>query len=156
MKEPIYLYCDGGCRGNQSKENIGGYGVLLKYKDSEAEYYGAERNTTNNKQELTSLIVGLSKIKHKDKPVVVTMDSQYVIEGINTWSKNWKENGFKKSNGEEILNKMYWVWLLDNVVKFDDITFKLCKGHSDNDGNNRADFLANYAMDEMIKGEKSD
>jgi ribonuclease HI len=155
-QEKIYLWADGACRNNQSKENIGGYGAVLKYKDGTAEFHGAEENTTNNKMELTSIIVGLGKIKDKTKPVVVTMDSTYVIKGITEWSKTWKINGFKNSKKHEIENINYWRYLLDLVAMFENIEFVLCKGHSDNKENQYADDLANKAMDEFLKGKEND
>jgi len=144
-----YIWCDGGCRNNQEKNNIGGYGVIIKENDEISEYRGAELNTTNNKQELTSLVVGLSKIKNKDEPLEVIMDSRYVVMGMTEWSKKWKSNGFKTADNKEIKNKLYWEYLLELVDKFKDIKFVLCKGHSDNAGNERADKLANIAMDEL-------
>ncbi|HUU87567.1 MAG TPA: ribonuclease H [Candidatus Glassbacteria bacterium] len=144
-----YIWCDGGCRNNQEKNNIGGYGVIIKENDEISEYRGAELNTTNNKQELTSLVVGLSKIKNKDAPLEVIMDSRYVVMGITEWSKKWMLNGFKDSKNKEIKNRLYWIYLIPLVAKFKDIKFVLCKGHGDNAGNERADKLANIAMDEL-------
>lgn len=83
MSDVIYLYCDGGCRGNQNQTNVGGWGVLLQYKGTEKELFCGTKNTTNNRMELTSAIEGLKAIKNKSIPVEVVMDSQYVIKGIS-------------------------------------------------------------------------
>lgn len=155
-KNTIYIFADGGCRGNQEKENLGGYGVALKYNGGSVEFYGAEENTTNNKMELTAAVVGLTKVKNKTKPTVLIMDSAYVINGINTWSKKWKVNGFKDSKGDQIKNIEYWRWILDVIEEYDDIQFVQVKGHADNKDLNHADELANKAMDEYIAKKKAE
>jgi len=144
-----HIWCDGGCRNNQEKENVGGYGVVIKYNNQIFEYYQGEFNTTNNKQELTSLVVGLAKTKDKKTPVTVIMDSSYVINGMTKWRQKWVNRGFKTSSGKKLKNQFYWITLFTLVDEFESINFVLCKGHSDNAGNERADELANKAMDEM-------
>lgn len=145
----IYVYCDGGCRGNQFDDNIGGWGVVLVYKEYVKEFYGNEVNTTNNKMELTSCIKALKVIKDKTIPIVVTMDSQYVIKGINEWIYGWLKKKWKTSTGKPVENKELWQELLDLKRQFNYIEFIQCRGHADNEGNIRADELANIAMDEI-------
>lgn len=144
----IYVHCDGGCRNNQSKENIGGWGALLQYGEKEKELFGAAKNTTNNIMELTSVIEALSALKRHDIPVVVTMDSEYVVKGVNDWSQGWIKRNWKTSDKKDVANKALWKDLLGLISKFNDIKFIHCKGHADNEGNNRADQLANKAMDQ--------
>jgi ribonuclease HI len=145
----IELYCDGGCRGNQQRTNIGGWGVLLVYGKHEKELYGSARNTTNNIMELTAAIEGLRAIKKKDVGTDVYVDSSYVLNGITSWIHGWVKKGWKNSAGKPVANKDLWLALLEEKEKFSDITFNKVKGHSDNAGNNRADALVNRAMDEL-------
>ena len=145
----ITIHCDGGCRNNQSKINTGGWGAIIIYKDKKKEIKGGTRNTTNNIMELTSCIESLRALKRKDISIEVIMDSQYVIDGINSWYKNWIKNGWKTSTKKPVENKELWVELIELKSQFKDITFTKCKGHSNNVGNNRADELANEAMDEI-------
>ncbi len=147
--EKIHIFCDGGCRGNQFKYNIGGWGVVLKYKDFTKELSGNTKNTTNNIMELTSCIEALKKIKRKDIPVIVTMDSQYVVKGINEWINGWIQKGWCNSKKKPVENKELWQTLLELKNSFTDISFVHCKGHANNEGNNRADKLANIAMDRI-------
>jgi len=91
-------------------------------------------------------------IKNHDIPVVVTMDSQYVIKGINEWILGWLRKGWKNSNNETVENIELWKELLELKKSFKAISFVKCKGHSDNEGNNIADSLANKAMDEITAG----
>ena len=146
--DKIFIYADGGCRGNQFKTNVGGYGVVIMYGDAIEEFYGAQKNTTNNIMELTSAIRGLEEVKYTHIPIEVVMDSQYVVKGINERSDHWLGNGWKTVNGDDVKNKELWERLIELKEQFKDITFTHCKGHSDCYGNNMADQLANFAMDE--------
>ncbi|MGI6216182.1 MAG: ribonuclease HI [Coriobacteriales bacterium] len=145
----ISLYCDGGCRDNQHDSNVGGWGVYLIWGDATKELWGGEPNTTNNKMELTAAIEGLRAIKRNDYGVDVYIDSAYVVNGINSWVDNWQRNGWKNSKKEPVANKELWLDLIAERDKFSDIVFHKVKGHADSDGNNKADELANRAMDEV-------
>lgn len=145
--DKICIYADGGCRGNQYKINIGGYGVLITYKNNVKEIKGAAKDTTNNIMELTSCIEGLKAIKNKNIPVEVIMDSNYVISGINSWIYSWIKKGWINTKNKPVENKELWQKLYKLKKEFKDITFIKCQGHSNNEGNNIADRLANEAMD---------
>ncbi len=147
--DKVYVYCDGGCRGNGKVNNIGGWGAYLVYKNNTKELYGATRNTTNNVMELTSCIEGLKAITKKDMPVEVVMDSVYVVKGITEWVYNWVKKGWINSQKKPVENKELWMTLYEIRKEFTDITFIQVKGHADNAGNNKADQLANKAMDEV-------
>ncbi|MCE5220182.1 MAG: ribonuclease HI [Clostridium sp.] len=149
MDNIIYIFNDGGCRGNGKENNIGGWGCVLLYNGKIKEIYGSARNTTNNQMELTSCIEALKAIKNKSISVKVTMDSQYVVKGITEWIYNWIKKGWKTSTKKSVENKELWKELLELKNQFSDIKFLNCKGHSDNEGNNRADELVNIAMDEI-------
>ena len=130
----IKIYADGACRGNQNTTNIGGYGVVLIYKDSIKELNNAFQDTTNNRMEILSVIEGLKSLKRFDIPVEIYSDSQYVVNTIN--------NGWRKNANLDLWDE------LDRLIeKFDSVKFIKVKGHSDNNYNNRADKLANIAMD---------
>lgn len=146
--EKILAYCDGGCRNNQGNENVGGWGVVLKYKDHVKEMKGGTKNTTNNIMELTSCIEALKSIKNKGIPVVIISDSAYVVNAFNqNWIKKWQVNGWQTSKEEPVKNKELWVTLLALIKGFKSVEFQKVKGHATNEGNNRADELANEAMD---------
>lgn len=150
----INIYADGGCRGNGKVDNIGGYGVVLEMGDNKKEIKKAHYDVTNNIMELTSCIEGLKALKRTDIPVRLYSDSRYVTNAINEkWYKNWRLNGWKTSNKEPVKNKELWEQLLKLKESFKDITFVWVKGHKNNEGNNRADELANEAMDELLAKE---
>ena len=150
----IEIYTDGGCRGNQNKENVGAWGALLKYGDNIKEISGGEYNTTNNRMELKGCIEGLKAIKNKNIPVVVYLDSAYVCNGITSWIDNWKKKGWVGSNKKPVLNKELWVELDSLRGNFKNIQFVKVKGHSVNEGNNRADALCNEFMDKLERERK--
>jgi ribonuclease HI len=145
----IIIHADGGCRNNQSKENIGGWGVVYQYGNDTKEVKGSTRNTTNNIMELTAAIEALKGVKNKKITTELIMDSQYVITGITQWVENWIKKGWRKADKKPVENKELWQELLNLKNQFSNITFIKCIGHSNNEGNNRADELANEAMDEI-------
>jgi ribonuclease HI len=150
LKDRIYAYVDGAVRNNQSTENLGAWGVILLYKTNEKEFSGIVENTTSNICEITAAISALSKIKDKSIPVDVISDSQYVVSGVNDWSKKWIKEGWKNSKNKPVENQELWRWLLDLVSQFEDVRFVKCQGHSDDEYNNKVDKLCNKAMDYFI------
>lgn len=136
MNNTIKIYADGACRGNQFAENIGGYGVVLLYGEHKKELKDAFKNVTNNQMEILSVIEGLKALKQYDIPVEIYSDSQYVVNTVNL---NWNKKA----------NQNLWEELYNYIGKVKDIKFIKVKGHSDNIYNNRADQLANEAMDAL-------
>ena len=149
MNKVIKLYTDGGCRGNQSDNNIGAWGAYMVYGDVSKEIKGGEINTTNNIMELKGCIEGLKAIKNKTLPVEVYLDSAYVLNGITNWIEGWKKKGWRTANKKPVLNKELWIELDSERNKFNNIEFIKVKGHAGNEGNEIADRLCNEAMDEI-------
>ena len=75
----VTLYTDGACSGNPGP---GGWGAILEYGPHRVELSGGEKSTTNNRMELTGVIMGLEKLK---EPCIVELysDSKYVIDGLS-------------------------------------------------------------------------
>ena len=142
----IKLYTDGACKENPG---IGGWGVLIKTENQQKELSGFSENTTNNRMELVAVIEGLKYIQ-SNMEIVITTDSQYVKNGINQWIINWKKNGWKTASKKTVKNKDLWVEL-DNLVQNKKIEWKWVKGHSGHPGNEKADQLANLAIEKSVK-----
>lgn len=147
--DKLIIYADGGCRGNQNTENIGGWGVVLKFKEKTKEIYGGERNTTNNKMELTAAIESLKGLKTNHIPIEIHMDSAYVVNGMNDWIHGWIKKNWRKSNKKPVENKELWIQLNELRNKQQNIQFLKVKGHAGVELNELADELANKAMDEL-------
>ena len=137
----LNIYTDGACKGNPG---IGGWGAILKYRNTIKEIKGFSKETTNNIMELTAVIKALESLNRTCK-IIITTDSNYVKDGITDWIKNWKSNGWKTAKKQPVKNKELWV-TLDNLVSEHDITWKWIKGHSGHPENERADELANEAI----------
>ena len=104
------------------------------------EISGYEKNTTNNRMELTAVIKALQTLKESCIISLYTY-SQYVAGAFNEgWIFSWKKNNWKKSGGE-IKNLDLWKVLSDECEKHK-INFIRIKGHADNEYNNRCDQLA--------------
>ena len=144
MKE-VKIYTDGACSGNPGP---GGYAAILIYNGVEKEISGGDRDTTNNKMELTAVIKGLEMLKEKCI-VTIYSDSAYIVNSIqNGWIYSWKKNNWIKSDKTKVINIDLWVKLLKQM-DFHEVSFIKVKGHSDNEYNNRCDRLAVMQRDKM-------
>lgn len=149
-RNEIIIYTDGGSRNNGEPDAISGYGIIIMYGSYTREMIGAKFGSTNNQMEMKSVIESMKVLKPRDVPVVVHTDSNLIIQTINKkWYVNWVKNGWKKSNKKPVENKALWEELLGLYKEFDNIKFVKVKGHDTDKYNNRADELANIAMDEL-------
>ena len=140
----IDIYTDGACRGNPGP---GGWGALLIYKDADKTIYGGEKNTTNNRMEMTAIIEAL-KIVKMDCEITLYTDSKYVMDGITKWLPNWKKKGWITSNKKPVKNKDLWQ-ILEECISKQNIEWQWVKGHAGITGNEKADELANQGIDEL-------
>jgi len=138
----VVIYTDGACKGNPG---VGGWGAILRSGVHEKELFGGEAHTTNNRMELTAVIRALESLK-RPSDVDLFTDSQYVKNGIETWIHGWRRNGWKTSDKKAVKNEDLWREL-DTLAKLHRITWHWVKGHADNEGNLRADALANAGVD---------
>ena len=134
----VTIYTDGACSGNPGP---GGWGAILMYGEHKKELSGGEARTTNNRMELTGVIVALEALK---EPCIVELysDSKYVIDGLGKgWAKGWRARGWVKSDKKPALNPDLWGRLLDLCEKHT-VNLHWVKGHAENEFNNRCDQLA--------------
>ena len=86
----LRIYTDGACSGNQHETNVGGWGAVLEYGQTQKELWGGERNTTNNRMEMTALIEALSALKKTDQQIEVFSDSAYLMDCFRKkWYISW-------------------------------------------------------------------
>ncbi len=149
--DKIIIYCDGACSGNQFEQNVGGWGAVLQYKDRVKEIYGGEKNTTNNRMELTACIKALEQVKLKNAEIEMYCDSAYIVNCFRQgWHLKWQRNGWMTSKKEPVENRDLWERLL-TLADQHQVAFQKVKGHAGVELNERADRLANRGMAEAEK-----
>lgn len=139
----VVIHTDGACSGNPGP---GGWGAILEFGTIKREMKGGEPHTTNNRMELMAAISALEALK---KPCEVDLytDSQYVRNGIMSWIKGWKKNGWKTADKKPVKNVELWQQL-DRALGEHKITWHWVKGHAGHDLNERADELAREGLAE--------
>lgn len=140
----VDIFTDGACKGNPGP---GGWGVILRYNGIEKTLHGGEKESTNNRMELTAAIKALEALT---RPCQVNLhtDSQYVQKGISIWIHQWKKNNWKTSKKEPVKNADLWK-ILDELIAIHHVTWHWVKGHSGHPENDRADALANLGIVEL-------
>ena len=134
----VEIYTDGACSGNPGP---GGWGAILRYKNTEKEISGGEEDTTNNRMELTAVIEALSMLR-ESCIVELWSDSRYVIDGLSKgWAVGWKKRGWIKADKTPALNVDLWDRLLQLTEKHQ-MHYHWVKGHANNPYNERCDKLA--------------
>jgi ribonuclease HI len=141
----VQLITDGACIGNPGP---GGWACILRSGEKTKELFGSEPHTTNNRMEITAAIEGLRALREPCEVEVVT-DSEYLKNGITTWIKGWKRNGWKTAAKKPVVNQDLWM-ALDDLVDKHKMLWTWTKGHADHEDNNRCDELATGAAREQL------
>ena len=143
----VVIHTDGACRGNPGP---GGWGAILEADGRERTLSGAEAATTNNRMELQAAIAALKALNRACDVELVT-DSQYVRRGITEWLAQWKRRGWLTAARRPVANADLWREL-DVAASRHTVHWRWVKGHSGHPGNERADRLANEAIDRLLAG----
>lgn len=134
----IDIFTDGACSGNPGP---GGWGAILRYNGVEKELSGSEKETTNNRMELTAVIKAFEALKEPCEATVYT-DSKYVCDAVvKRWVYSWKANGWRKADKKPALNVDLWEQLLSLLDK-NTAEFVWLKGHAGHPENERCDKMA--------------
>jgi ribonuclease HI len=142
IKKPyVEIFADGACSGNPGS---GGYGAVLRSGRKEKELSGCDPMTTNNRMELTAVIMALEALKRPCRVKVVT-DSNYVVQGMTSWIFRWLKNNWKNSQKQEVINRDLWERLL-NLSSPHYIEWKWIKGHNGFPENERCDRIARHEI----------
>lgn len=177
MGSIVKIYTDGACSGNQNDENVGGWGAILTFGEYRKELHGGEKNTTNNRMEITAVIEAFRALNRTGLTIEVYSDSAYVCDCFRKkWYVKWEKNGWLTANRGPVENRGLWEELI-GLTRAHDVTFFRVKGHVDPSDdkalrkfypkfcewngevpfedfqaitleNNRADALANAGIDE--------
>jgi ribonuclease HI len=150
LQPDIHLFTDGACSGNPGP---GGWAYILEHVPTGTvkELAGADRETTNNRMELTAVIEGLQALRRPCHVKLFT-DSQYVGKGLSEWMPKWKANGWRRGNSataKPVKNVELWK-RLDELMRTHHVTFVWVAGHSGHEENERCDRLAVAAYQKYL------
>jgi len=134
----VEIFTDGACSGNPGP---GGWGAILRWKDTEKELSGGEAETTNNRMELTAVIEALKILKVRCVVSLYT-DSKYVMDGVTQWLSNWKQNNWRTTNKRSAVKNVDLWQQLDALLEQHEILWNWVKGHNGHPENERVDKLA--------------
>lgn len=131
----MQIYTDGGCR-----LEIGGWAwwcpQLREYRSGHA------YPTTNQRMELQAALEAINHF-YKEPEIVIISDSSYLVRCFKEkWYERWMQNGWKSSKWDTVKNQDIWEPLIQVVLEHGYVTFQWVKGHSGDEGNDRADLLA--------------
>jgi ribonuclease HI len=146
----IEIFTDGACSGNPGP---GGWGVLLRYGETEKELCGGEPLTTNNRMELTAAIRALEALKRPCE-VHLHTDSMYVRNGITQWIGGWQRNGWRTAAKKPVKNDDLWRRLAE-LAGGHDVHWHWVRGHAGHPENERADALARQGMAPFLGGKNA-
>ena len=149
METSLKIFTDGGCQGNPGP---GGWAYVMILKTFQGETItalnkGAEKETTNNRMELTAVISALRALKTMNVPrkAVVFTDSQYVQKGITEWILVWKRNSWRTSDKKPVKNQDLWIEL-DSLAEEFSIEWEWVRGHAGNEYNEMCDRMTQEAI----------
>jgi ribonuclease HI len=138
VAEVVELWTDGACSGNPGP---GGWGAILIWNGHERELSGGEADTTNNRMELMSVIMGLAAIT-RPMDVVINTDSAYVEQAFTKgWLEQWRRNGWRTASKQAVKNQDLWQRLAEEAGRHN-VSFQRVRGHTGVEMNERADQLA--------------
>lgn len=149
MRPKVVIHTDGACSGNPGP---GGWGVILESGSRRKELKGGEPLTTNNRMELTAAIEALEVLKAPSEVDLYT-DSNYLRDGITSWIKGWKKNGWRTADRKPVKNAELWE-RLERGASRHTVRWHWVKGHVGHDANERADELAREGMAPFVTGRR--
>lgn len=143
----VTIYTDGACKGNPG---AGAWAAITIERHNgrivEKEWSGGEPRTTNNRMELTAVLMGLRSI---DEPSQVTLfsDSAYIVNAFRErWVDHWQRNGWRTAAKTPVKNRDLWEEII-RLCRFHRVRFEKVKGHAGDHYNELADRLANAILE---------
>lgn len=142
-EQDYVIYTDGSCLRNP--DGPGGWAAVIRdvHTGKITELADGDPSTTNNRMELSAAIAALTFPQQSSKIALYT-DSQYLKNGFtHHWLAAWKKRGWKKADGQPVLNQDLWQQL-DALYANHQVTFHWVKGHIGVELNERCDLLAKH------------
>lgn len=139
MSNKVYVFTDGACIGNPGP---GGWSAIIRDGENEMTISGGDIHTTNNRMELTAVIMALKAIEGSKRDVVITTDSAYVVNAINQkWLLAWRKRGWRLKTGGAVKNSDLWDEL-SHLINIHNCSFVWVKGHNGHKENETCDRMA--------------
>ena len=148
----VAVYADESCLGNgREGSNPGGAGALIEYVRPESneivrrDLWVSEAATTNNRMALRSVIETFRSLSRKGKQfsVVFTSDSRYLVDGMQSWVRDWARRGWTRKSGP-IENLPLWHAAVE-AVNGHQVQWRWVRGHHGHPQNEYANHLATSA-----------
>lgn len=132
----VLIFTDGSaCDGKT------GYGIVaIKSDGTRITFSDATPYTTNNQAELFAILKSLQEFP--DDALTIYSDSTYTIDSLTFNIYEWKENGWKKSNGKDIENRALIEKIFNNLEERGNVKFRHVDAHKGILLNELADQLA--------------
>ena len=142
------FYVDGACRRNRKPDCQASWTVCAEYGSNiEASGY-VDANPSNQSAELTAAIKACEIAKSKGlKTITIVTDSKYLFSAATIWIDKWNVNEWKDNKNKPVINVKLFKDLLCVKQRLD-IEWLHVKGHSNHQGNIRADTLARSLLDD--------
>ncbi|WP_278915889.1 ribonuclease H family protein [Ligilactobacillus agilis] len=159
-KATIQVYTDGGSRNHGNKlgqhvkaDDKAAWAYLINTPTGSYEESGGEYGSTNNRMEIMAFLQALKKLLAlglNHEPLEFVLDSRYVLDSLTKgWLTSWQRRNWRKADGNAVLNKELWQEVATLLPNFSTPYYTWTKGHANNPGNNRVDYLLNQTMDQM-------
>ena len=137
------IYTDGSCLGNPGPGGwaVAGAGIKMS---------GGQDGTTNNVMEMTAVVKALQQCLARDfLEIRLFTDSNYVKNGISSWIKNWKRNGWRTAAGTPVKNKDLWIEIDTLSQQMTSVEWHWVKAHNGHPQNELVDRLAREEATEI-------
>uniref|UniRef100_A0A8C6S7U8 Ribonuclease H1 n=1 Tax=Neogobius melanostomus TaxID=47308 RepID=A0A8C6S7U8_9GOBI len=142
MGDSVVVYTDGCCSGNGKSSARAGIGVYWGPRHPLNVADRLDGRQTNQRAEIQAACRALELAKQNNiHKLVLYTDSKFTINGVTSWVKSWKLNGWRLKSGGNIINK-------DDFIKLDALNSELhvtwihIPGHAGYHGNEEADRLS--------------
>jgi len=130
------IYTDGSCLGNPGPGGWAVVGAGIKLS-------GGQDQTTNNAMEMTAVVEALRQCLARDiLEIRLFTDSTYVKNGITSWIKNWRRNGWRTAAGTSVKNKELWIEIDTLSQQMKCVEWRWVKAHNGHPQNEEVDRLA--------------
>jgi ribonuclease HI len=150
----VAVFADESCLGNGQREGApGGAGGLVEFRTPSGamvrrDFWLSERDTTNNRMALRSVIAAFAALSVKGEPLSVsfTTDSRYLVDGLTNWVFGWHKRAWRKADGKPVENLALWQEALQTVrASGHEVAWLWVRGHAGHPQNEYANHLATRA-----------